>query len=98
MLKHIKEIKVHISPFNTKSKSARLFLSRIITNESKESNPNCKVVTNYLTDNKAPSNVQVVFRDGKQFDLRSNDMKIDDILTVVQKHSKKLQELEDSAK
>ncbi|KAK9766100.1 hypothetical protein K7432_005063 [Basidiobolus ranarum] len=98
MLKHIKEVKVHISPFNTKSKSARLLLSRIVTNESKLSNPNCKIITNYLNDNNAPSNVQVTFRDGKQFDLRSNDMKIDDILSIVQKHSKKLQELEDSSK
>ncbi|KAG0174035.1 hypothetical protein DFQ28_008897 [Apophysomyces sp. BC1034] len=94
LVKHITEVKLALSPFNITSKSSRLFLNRINTSESRKINPTIKINTSVLTDPKAPSTLQVIYRDGKQLDVKPDNLKIDNILQLVNKHAKKLDEAE----
>ncbi|KAL1927183.1 hypothetical protein VTP01DRAFT_5146 [Rhizomucor pusillus] len=94
LVRHINEIKVVLSPFNAASKSSRLFLNRVSTDKSRKANPNLKLVTNILTDTKAPSRIDVTYRDGKKLGLESDKLKIDNILDLINKHARKLEEIE----
>ncbi|KAF1802105.1 hypothetical protein V8B55DRAFT_1477043 [Mucor lusitanicus] len=93
-MKQITEIKVALAPFNTASKSSRLFLNHVNTNSARKVNPTIKIATDVLSDPAAPSHIQVVYRDGQKIALDSDKMKISNILQVVNKHAKKLEEIE----
>ncbi|KAI8638240.1 hypothetical protein BD408DRAFT_485688 [Parasitella parasitica] len=93
-MKQITEIKVALSPFNAASKSSRLFLNHVNTNGARKVNPTIKIATDVLSDPVAPSRIQVVYRDGEKLALESDKMKVGNILQVVNKHAKKLEEIE----
>ncbi|KAI8369282.1 uncharacterized protein BYT42DRAFT_103289 [Radiomyces spectabilis] len=94
LVRHINEIKVALSPYNVASKSSRLFLNRVNTNEARKMNPTLKITTDILPDPKAASHIQVVYRDGKKLALDSDKLKIGHLLQAVNKHAKKLEEVE----
>ncbi|KAL0082223.1 hypothetical protein J3Q64DRAFT_1235786 [Phycomyces blakesleeanus] len=93
-VKQINEVRIALSPFNTASKSSRLFINRISTNESRKLNPTIKIVTDVLADPKAESVINVLYRDGKTLKVESDKLKIDNLVQVVSKHAKKLEEAE----
>ncbi|KAI9496286.1 hypothetical protein BDB00DRAFT_758817 [Zychaea mexicana] len=94
LMRHINDIKVSLSPFNTASKASRLFLNRVNTNEARKLNPALKITTTILSDAQAPSRIDVVYRDGKKLGLDTDKLKIDNIVELVNKHAKKLEEVE----
>ncbi|RUS20987.1 hypothetical protein BC937DRAFT_93893 [Endogone sp. FLAS-F59071] len=96
LMKHINEVKVTLTPFNPNAKSSRLFLSRILTDEVKIDNPALKVSTSVMSDFNAIPSIHVTYRDGKKLDIHPGDMKVNDVLTLVNKHAKKLQEEQDA--
>ncbi|KAI8337123.1 hypothetical protein BC941DRAFT_426773 [Chlamydoabsidia padenii] len=91
-MRHINEVKIALSPFNASSKSARLLLSRVNTNEARKSNPAIKIITTVLNDVKAPSQVDIVYRDGNKISVKPDQMNIDTLMQTVNKHAKKLEE------
>ncbi|KAI8882425.1 hypothetical protein K501DRAFT_221310 [Backusella circina FSU 941] len=93
-MKQITEIKVALAPFNAASKSSRLFLNQVNTNGARKVNPTIKISTNILSDPAAPSHINVVYRDGQKLSLEADKMKINTILQTVNKHAKKLEEIE----
>ncbi|KAG1470424.1 hypothetical protein G6F56_002697 [Rhizopus delemar] len=93
-MKQITEIKVALSPFNVASKSSRLFLNHITTDSSRKVNPTIKIVTDVLTDPTASSRINVAYRDGQKISLESDKLKINNLIQVVNKHAKKLEEVE----
>ncbi|KAF9968084.1 39S ribosomal protein L44, mitochondrial [Mortierella alpina] len=96
MSKFLTQVKVSMAPFSPASKSAKIFLSRIITNDSMTANPALKIVTQSHADvTKAPL-ISVTYKDGKTLDLQTGEMKVNDVLRQVGKHARKLQEKEDA--
>ncbi|KAF9565950.1 39S ribosomal protein L44, mitochondrial [Mortierella alpina] len=96
MSKFLTQVKVSMAPFSPASKSAKIFLSRIITNDSLAANPALKIVTQSHADvSKAPL-ISITYKDGKTLDLQSGEMKVNDVLRQVGKHARKLQEKEDA--
>ncbi|KAI7903627.1 uncharacterized protein BX663DRAFT_507133 [Cokeromyces recurvatus] len=93
-MKQINEIKVILAPFNAASKSSRLFLNQINTNSARKLNPTIKINTTVLPNSNASSKIEVTYRDGQKITLDSDKMKIDNILQAVNKHAKKLEEIE----
>ncbi|KAI8093464.1 uncharacterized protein BX664DRAFT_329775 [Halteromyces radiatus] len=93
-MRHINEVKIAMSPFNSLSKSSRLLLSRVNTNEAKKANPTIKIVTTVLNDPKAPSQVDIVYRDGNKLSVKADQMNIDTLMQTVNKHAKKLEEID----
>ncbi|KAI9320885.1 hypothetical protein BX666DRAFT_1851842 [Dichotomocladium elegans] len=93
-LRHINEIKIAISPFNKASKASRLLLNRVNTDEARKLNPAIKITTQFLQDATAPSRVDVTYRDGKTLGLDSDKLNIDNLVELVNKHAKKLEEAE----
>ncbi|KAI8063786.1 hypothetical protein BC940DRAFT_306856 [Gongronella butleri] len=94
LVRHINEVKVALSPFNTASKSARLLLNRINTSETRKVNPAIKITSSVLNDPKAASKVDIVYRDGNKLALEPDQMNIDSLMLAVNKHAKKLEEKE----
>ncbi|CDH52755.1 hypothetical protein RO3G_02175 [Lichtheimia corymbifera JMRC:FSU:9682] len=94
LVKQITEIKVALAPFNKASKASRLFLNRVNTDETRKINPAIKISTQFLQDAKAPSRIDVVYRDGKKMGLETDKMNIDSLMELVNKHAKKLDEVE----
>ncbi|ORX58880.1 hypothetical protein DM01DRAFT_1381523 [Hesseltinella vesiculosa] len=92
LARHINEIKVALSPFNLSSKSAKLLLNRINTNEARKANANIKIISHVLNDPKAPSKIDVVYRDGNKLSVDSDQFNIDSLVLLVNKHAKKLEE------
>ncbi|KAI9484124.1 MAG: hypothetical protein EXX96DRAFT_560997 [Benjaminiella poitrasii] len=93
-MKQINEIKVALAPFNAASKSSRLFLNHMNTNSARKINPTIKINTTILNNPTAPSQIEVIYRDGQKITLEADKMKINNILQVVNKHAKKLDEIE----
>ncbi|KAG0255380.1 hypothetical protein BG011_005170 [Mortierella polycephala] len=97
MSKFLTQIKVSMAPFSPASKTAKIFLSRIVTNDALAVNPTLNVVMNSHADvTKAPL-ISITYKDGKTLDLQAGDMKVDDVLRQVGKHARKLQEKEDAS-
>ncbi|KAF8939238.1 hypothetical protein BGZ58_010321 [Dissophora ornata] len=96
MSKFLTQVKVSMAPFSPSSKTAKIFLSRIITNDSLAANPALKIVTDSHADLTKPSTIQVTYKDGKTLELKTDDIKVNDVLRQVGKHAKKLQEKEDA--
>ncbi|KAF9920673.1 39S ribosomal protein L44, mitochondrial [Linnemannia zychae] len=95
--KFMTQVKVSMAPFSPASKTAKIFLSRIVTNDALNVNPTMKIVTESHADlNKAPS-IHITYKDGKTLELQPGEMKIDDVLRQVGKHARKLQEKEDAS-
>ncbi|CAO3572392.1 unnamed protein product [Mortierella alpina] len=96
MSKFLTQVKVSMAPFSPASKSAKIFLSRIITNDSMAANPALKIVTqSHANVTKAPL-ISITYKDGKTLDLQTGEMKVNDVLRQVGKHARKLQEKEDA--
>ncbi|KAI8988134.1 hypothetical protein BDF20DRAFT_853968 [Mycotypha africana] len=93
-MKQITEIKVALSPFNAASKSTRLFLTHVHTNNTRKINPTLKIATDVLADPKAPSQLKVTYRDGQKVALEPDNLTINNILQIVNKHAKKLEDIE----
>ncbi|SAM04057.1 hypothetical protein [Absidia glauca] len=70
----------------------RLLLSRVNTNEARKANPAIKILTTILNDVKAPSQVDIVYRDGNKVSVKPDQMNIDTLMQTVNKHAKKLEE------
>ncbi|KAG0209958.1 39S ribosomal protein L44, mitochondrial [Mortierella sp. GBA30] len=97
MSKFLTQVKVSMAPFSPASKTAKIFLSRIITNDSMSANPTLKIVSDLHADvSKAPL-ISVTYKDGKTLDLQAGEMKVNDVLRQVGKHARKLQEKEDAS-
>ncbi|KAF9365679.1 hypothetical protein BGX34_009014 [Mortierella sp. NVP85] len=96
MSKFMTHIKVSMAPFSPSSKTTKIFLSRIITNGSMAANPALKIVTDSHADISKPSTIHITYKDGKTLDLKTDEMKINEVLRQVGKHAKKLQEKEDT--
>ncbi|KAG2220411.1 hypothetical protein INT45_000636 [Circinella minor] len=94
LMRQINNVKVSLSPFNKASKASRLFLNRVNTDEARRANPALKITATMLNDVQAPSRIDVVYRDGKTLGLDSDKLKIDNIVELVNKHAKKLEEAE----
>ncbi|KAF9954693.1 39S ribosomal protein L44, mitochondrial [Mortierella alpina] len=96
MSKFLTQVKVSMAPFSPASKSAKIFLSRIVTNDAMAANPALKIVTQSHADvTKAPQ-ISIIYKDGKTLDLQTGEMKVNDVLRQVGKHARKLQEKEDA--
>ncbi|KAF9411945.1 hypothetical protein BGZ94_001193 [Podila epigama] len=97
MVKYMTQVKVTMAPFSPAAKSSKIFLSRIITNDALAASPALKIVTNSHADvNKAPT-VSITYKDGKVLELKTGEMKVNDVLRQVGKHARKLQEKEDAS-
>ncbi|KAF8985807.1 39S ribosomal protein L44, mitochondrial [Entomortierella lignicola] len=97
MSKFLTQVKVSMAPFAPSSKTAKIFLSRIITSDSVAANPALKIVTDSHADVSKPATINVTYKDGKTLNLKASDMKVDDVLRQVGKHARKLQEKEDAS-
>ncbi|KAJ1940274.1 hypothetical protein EC988_007082 [Linderina pennispora] len=95
MLKQITSVRVAFCPFSKHATSSKVFLNRVFSKENSIANPTCKidvVTTNYAKD---PATVDVVFKDGKKLQINAGELTGDDIISHVQKYSKKLSQKED---
>ncbi|KAI8143318.1 hypothetical protein BJV82DRAFT_657253 [Fennellomyces sp. T-0311] len=108
LMRQINDIKVALSPFNKASKASRLFLNRVNTDEARKLNPALKITTTILNDAQAPSRIDVVYLrqrtkkdgrvgDGQKLGLDADKLKIDNIVELVNKHAKKLDEAEQAS-
>jgi large subunit ribosomal protein L53 len=73
-----------------------LFLNHINTDAARKVNPTIKIVTDVLNDPTAPSHIQVAYKDGQKLSLDADKMKISNIVQTVNKHAKKLEEIEEA--
>ncbi|KAG0305868.1 39S ribosomal protein L44, mitochondrial [Dissophora globulifera] len=97
MSKFLTQVKVSMAPFSPASKSAKIFLSRIITNDAIAANPALKIVTDSHADVSKSATIHVTYKDGKTLDINAGEMKVNDVLRQVGKHARKLQEKEDAS-
>ncbi|KAI1310806.1 39S ribosomal protein L44, mitochondrial [Mortierella claussenii] len=97
MSKFLTHIKVSMSPFAPSAKTAKIFLSRIVTNDAMAANPALSIITDSHADTSKPATIHITFKDGKILDLKAEDMNINDVLRQVGKHARKLQEKEDAS-
>ncbi|KAK3836453.1 MAG: hypothetical protein JOS17DRAFT_734227 [Linnemannia elongata] len=97
MSKFLTQVKVTMAPFAPASKSSKIFLSRIITNDAMAANPTLKIVTESHADLNKPPVISVTYKDGKTLQLLTGDMKVNDVLRQVGKHARKLQEKEEAS-
>ncbi|CAG8548864.1 5234_t:CDS:2 [Ambispora leptoticha] len=67
-----------------------------MTDESRLLNPHIKINTTVSTDINEKPSINVTFRDGKTLDFAHETMKIDDVLKVLQKHARKLRDIEEA--
>ncbi|KAL1919719.1 mitochondrial 54S ribosomal mL53 domain-containing protein [Calcarisporiella thermophila] len=99
-IKYIDTLKISFSPFHSSpgTKSSRIFLSRVMTAKARLINPNLKLTTSLLSG-QAPSQILVTYRDGKKLEISpdKSNMKIDDVLGLVNEHARKLQEKEEAS-
>ncbi|CAO3616386.1 unnamed protein product [Mucor hiemalis] len=72
----------------------KLFLNHVNSNNTRKVNPAIKITTDVLSNPTAPSQINVVYRDGQKLALEADKLKINNILQVVNKHAKKLEEIE----
>lgn len=86
--KYISSVKATIVPFQRKgSKSTRLFLNLLMKESARQANAT-KIETIVQEDMKKKESLHIVYKDGKQMDLVGQDMKIDDLIRLVNTHSK----------
>ncbi|KAI9229172.1 MAG: hypothetical protein DHS80DRAFT_22653 [Piptocephalis tieghemiana] len=95
IVRHAASIKLTFPPISFKAKSARIFLSRIQTEEAFQANPTCKITTD-LNLQAPDATVSVKYKDGKTMDLVTSTIPVQEVLSVFGKHAKKLQEAEDA--
>ncbi|KAJ9062575.1 hypothetical protein DSO57_1009378 [Entomophthora muscae] len=96
MLKYVTKIDIKFAPFNPNSGPAKYFLNQIYTDKNLESNPKCKINANVSSIFDTTPFVSVTFKDGKLLNLKTDNMKVKDIVSAVKKHSTKLALLDDS--
>ncbi|KAI8579626.1 hypothetical protein K450DRAFT_240728 [Umbelopsis ramanniana AG] len=94
LFKHINQVQVAMSPFNVSSRSARLFLNRVQTDAARKASPGLKINTQVLSDPAAKSVIDIAYRDGKKLSFQADEYNIDHIMNMVNKHAKKLEEIE----
>ncbi|RIB30817.1 hypothetical protein C2G38_2151570 [Gigaspora rosea] len=97
MLKYINQVDIKFAPFSKASKSSRLFLNRIMTDKARLANPNAIINTVILSDVKKDPRINITYSDGKKIHIRAGDKTIEHVLTIVNKHLRKLQDDEDFA-
>ncbi|RKP27980.1 hypothetical protein SYNPS1DRAFT_26410 [Syncephalis pseudoplumigaleata] len=96
IVRHLTQVNATIPALNRAGKSCRVFLSRVMTDEARLENPKCKFNVKIVDDVQQTPTLRVVFRDGKDIQLATDKMKPSDILEVVGKHARKLQEKADA--
>ncbi|KAI8049065.1 hypothetical protein BDF22DRAFT_746464 [Syncephalis plumigaleata] len=96
IVRHLTQVNATIPSVNRAGKSCRVFLSRIMTDGARQENPKCKFHINVVDDLQQVPKLRVLFRDGKDISLVTDKMKPADILEVVGKHARKLQEKADA--
>ncbi|KAI9595121.1 hypothetical protein BDF19DRAFT_442259 [Syncephalis fuscata] len=96
IVRHLTQVNATFPSLNRTGKSCRVFLTRIMTDEARSENPKCKFQVNVVDDLKQLPKLQVVFRDGKEFNLITNTLKPSDIQDIIGKHARKLQEKADA--
>ncbi|KAJ1879830.1 hypothetical protein LPJ66_011612, partial [Kickxella alabastrina] len=72
-----------------------VFLNRVLSKKNNAANPNCKINVVTTAFVKDPAMIDVTFKDGKKFQINGGDMNGDDIISQVEKYSKKLSQQED---
>lgn len=86
--KYIASVKAAIVPFQRNgSKSSRLFLNLLMKESARQANTT-KIETIIEEDRKKKESLHIVYKDGKTLDLIGQDMKIDDLIHLVNAHSK----------
>ncbi|KAJ2235721.1 39S ribosomal protein L44, mitochondrial [Coemansia sp. RSA 485] len=86
MLKQITGVRVAFCPFSNTSTSSKCVSA---------ANPMCQIDVVTTAFAKDPSSIAVTFKDGKKMQINGADMNGDDIITQVEKYSKKLSQKED---
>ncbi|KAG0050885.1 39S ribosomal protein L44, mitochondrial [Gryganskiella cystojenkinii] len=97
MAKFMTQVKVTLAPFSPASKTSKIFLSRIITSDALTANPALKIITESHADVSKPPKITVTYKDGKTLDINAGEMKVNDVLRQVGKHTRKLQEKEEAS-
>ncbi|KAJ2594618.1 hypothetical protein H4R99_005686 [Coemansia sp. RSA 1722] len=73
----------------------KVFLNRVFSKKNQAANPMCQIDVVTTAFAKDPSSIAVTFKDGKKMQINGADMNGDDIITQVEKYSKKLSQKED---
>jgi large subunit ribosomal protein L53 len=92
MLKHLKRVFVKFAPTDPRATSARELLQRVGCDKARKSNPECQV--EFQADNAVGPNgsyVELLFVDDEQRQLRTADLKIDDIVRIIQQKATEME-------
>ena len=92
MLRHLKRVFVSFSPYDAKATSARELLQRIGCDAARKSNPQCAV--DFAVDEAAPDGgafVELQFADGAEARLGTADLKVADIVRVIEAKSAEME-------
>ncbi|KAL9136383.1 MAG: hypothetical protein Q9175_002400 [Cornicularia normoerica] len=83
--KHITEVTTRFNPFTKPSKTCRVFLAHLPAN----ARTTIKINTTVLKrDSQEPSFLKLKFRDGKEMQLDTEKLKINDVVEEVDRHSR----------
>lgn len=85
MLKHLKRVSIQFGPGDPKSTSARELLQRLGCDNARKSNPKCEL--DFKSNETLPSgssSVELVFNDDQKRELKTSDMRIADIVKVIE--------------
>ncbi|CAG8521891.1 19547_t:CDS:2 [Dentiscutata erythropus] len=66
-----------------------------MTDKARLANPNAIIKTVILSDLEKEPKINITYSDGKKVHIRAGDKTIEHVLTIVNKHMRKLQEDED---
>ena len=86
--KYLASVKAEIVPFSRKSsKSTRLFLALLMKESARQANAT-KIDTTFLSD--AKTSLKITYKDGKVLDVDAASLRITDVVSQVNAHSKNL--------
>ncbi|KAL2051299.1 hypothetical protein ABVK25_008351 [Lepraria finkii] len=85
--KHITEVTTKFNPFKNPSKTCRIFLAHLPANARTMMKINTTVLTR---DSQEPSFLKLKFKDGKEMQLDTEKLKINDVVEEVDRHSRTL--------
>lgn len=83
MLKNLAAVAIRIYPFHPHTACAREFLSRVNTDASRASNPDCKVEVEITNDGKPPV-VALTFLDGQTQEYDASRMNISQMMEEIE--------------
>lgn len=92
--KHITEVTTRFNPFTKTSKTCRVFLAHLPANARTTMKINTKVLQR---DSQEPSFLKLKFKDGKEMQLDTEKLRINDVVDEVDRHSRVLNRQADLA-